>query len=227
MVVGARTIKSYGWENHYYDRIAEIRARQLKYSFWVSYVGQLGFSFFQNGGLLVAMLIFAVQWGRGDYLEEGQSVVVMALVFYIFLTSGSFVFFALVTLKGFLGTIDRMASVFEMEEFVQKRNINVAKEDALVKIEAADFTWGFKMKQQGEGAAAGPGAGAALEPEIAPVIENINIDMKPGDFLVVVGQIGSGKTSLLYSVMQEIILKKGTVSVTGSIVYVEQEPFIY
>lgn len=226
MVVGARTIKSYGWENHYYNRITELRGNQLKYGFWVTYIGQLGFSFFQNGGLLVAMLIFGIQWGRGDYLEEGQSVVVMALVFYIFLSSGSFVYFALVTLKGFLATVDRLASVFEMEEFEQKRKIDVAKEDAHVKIEGADFTWGFKVKQEGEAAKAA-GAAPALEPEMAPVVEGINLDMKPGDFVVVIGQIGSGKTSLLFSVMQETILQKGTVSVAGSIAYVEQEPFIY
>lgn len=51
--------------------------------------------------------------------------------------------------------------------------------------------------------------------------------MKPGDFLTVVGQVGSGKTSLLYSVLQETSIKNGSLSVKGSIAYVEQEPFIF
>ena len=33
--------------------------------------------------------------------------------------------------------------------------------------------------------------------------------MKKGDFMVVVGQVGSGKTSLLYSIMGETELAKG------------------
>jgi ABC-type lipoprotein export system ATPase subunit len=33
--------------------------------------------------------------------------------------------------------------------------------------------------------------------------------MKPGDFLAVVGQVGSGKTSLLQSIMQETNLVSG------------------
>ena len=60
-----------------------------------------------------------------------------------------------------------------------------------------------------------------------PVLQNININMKPGDFLTVVGQVGSGKTSLLYSVMEETKLQKGTFKIEGSIAYVEQEPFIF
>ncbi len=34
--------------------------------------------------------------------------------------------------------------------------------------------------------------------------------MKKGDFLVVVGQVGCGKTSLLYSIMGETELAKGS-----------------
>ena len=51
--------------------------------------------------------------------------------------------------------------------------------------------------------------------------------MKRGDFLAVVGQVGCGKTSLLYSIMEETGVMKGNASVIGSIAYVEQEPFIF
>ena len=33
MVVGARTLKSYGWENHYIDKIEAVRKDQLYYVF--------------------------------------------------------------------------------------------------------------------------------------------------------------------------------------------------
>lgn len=45
--------------------------------------------------------------------------------------------------------------------------------------------------------------------------------------MVVVGQVGCGKTSLLYSIMQEMEVLKGKSFVNGSVSYVEQEPFIY
>jgi hypothetical protein len=31
MVVGARTLKSYGWENHYISKVKEVRKSQLRY----------------------------------------------------------------------------------------------------------------------------------------------------------------------------------------------------
>ena len=37
----------------------------------------------------------------------------------------------------------------------------------------------------------------------------MSLEMKSGDFLVVVGQVGSGKSSLLYSIMDETVHKKG------------------
>jgi ABC-type cobalamin/Fe3+-siderophores transport system ATPase subunit len=45
--------------------------------------------------------------------------------------------------------------------------------------------------------------------------------MKSGDFLAVVGQVGCGKTSLLFSIMEETLVMKGKASVVGSIAYVE------
>ena len=45
--------------------------------------------------------------------------------------------------------------------------------------------------------------------------------------MVVVGRIGSGKTSLLYSIMDETVKKAGNHQVRGRLAYVEQEPFIF
>jgi len=60
-----------------------------------------------------------------------------------------------------------------------------------------------------------------------PNLYDLNFKMKSGDFMVVVGQVGCGKTSLLYSIMEEMETLRGKTFVNGSIAYVEQEPFIY
>ena len=38
--------------------------------------------------------------------------------------------------------------------------------------------------------------------------------------------VGSGKSSLLHSIMEQTNLVKGSLNVRGTIAYVEQEPFI-
>ena len=59
------------------------------------------------------------------------------------------------------------------------------------------------------------------------VLKNISFTLMPNDLLVVVGKIGSGKTSLLYSIMDETVKRSGTHRVRGRLAYVEQEPFIF
>ena len=60
-----------------------------------------------------------------------------------------------------------------------------------------------------------------------PVLKDINFNLMPSDLLVVVGKIGSGKTSLLYSILDETVKKGGTHQVRGRVAFVEQEPFIF
>jgi ABC-type multidrug transport system fused ATPase/permease subunit len=58
MIVGARTIKAYGWENHYLEKIKGIRKFQANYVFWQGGISFLGMSVFQNGGLIATLAIF-------------------------------------------------------------------------------------------------------------------------------------------------------------------------
>jgi len=52
-------------------------------------------------------------------------------------------------------------------------------------------------------------------------LHNIDLNLKQGDFLTIVGKVGCGKTSLLYSIMEETQLLSGDRVVNGSIAYVE------
>lgn len=47
------------------------------------------------------------------------------------------------------------------------------------------------------------------------------------DLLVIVGKIGAGKSSFLYSILDETVKTRGEHRVRGRVAYVEQEPFIF
>lgn len=53
------------------------------------------------------------------------------------------------------------------------------------------------------------------------VLRDISLTMMQGELLVVVGKIGSGKTSLLYSLMDETVKKNGKHTIRGKVAYVE------
>jgi len=100
-----------------------------------------------------------------------------------------------------------------------------------VSIDKASFSWGFKIEEKSSGDLDKSAKGADkfkvnVEKFEKEVISDISLQMKLGEHLVVVGQVGCGKSSFLFSVMGETIKTKGDVKVNGSIAYVEQEPFI-
>ena len=57
-------------------------------------------------------------------------------------------------------------------------------------------------------------------------LENINIEFKKGEFVAVVGKVGSGKTALILSLMDELVRKGGKVIHKGSFAYISQEAFL-
>ena len=70
---------------------------------------------------------------------------VMAMIFFIFAAVNSMTYYAMNTIQTFLAILFRLSSVFEMEEYEFNRNIDVEKEDVRIKMEGAEFSWGYKV----------------------------------------------------------------------------------
>ncbi|XP_043470122.1 ATP-binding cassette subfamily C member 4-like [Leptopilina heterotoma] len=58
-------------------------------------------------------------------------------------------------------------------------------------------------------------------------LKSINFTAKRGELTAVVGQVGSGKTSLFHAILKELPLITGNLHVSGRVVYVSQEPWIF
>jgi ABC-type multidrug transport system fused ATPase/permease subunit len=54
----------------------------------------------------------------------------------------------------------------------------------------------------------------------------VNLQIKRGKLVAVVGHVGSGKSSLLNGLLGELILKEGSVRVHGSVAYCDQRAWI-
>ncbi|XP_023242770.1 multidrug resistance-associated protein 4-like [Centruroides sculpturatus] len=63
--------------------------------------------------------------------------------------------------------------------------------------------------------------------KIGLTLNGIKLCVQPGELLAVIGSVGSGKTSLLMSILGEIPIISGTVSVKGKISYSSQEAWIF
>lgn len=55
---------------------------------------------------------------------------------------------------------------------------------------------------------------------------DVSFSVKQGQLVAVVGKVGSGKSSLLSALLEELNLLKGSVSMIGSVAYHQQQPWI-
>ncbi|OLY82777.1 Metal resistance protein YCF1 [Smittium mucronatum] len=81
-------------------------------------------------------------------------------------------------------------------------------EDVLVSVKNANFWWDYNPA------------------ESKPTLSNVSFSVKNGELLSVVGKVGSGKSSLLHSLLGEMSKSAGSVTIRGKIAYVPQQPWI-
>lgn len=68
--------------------------------------------------------------------------------------------------------------------------------------------------------------GVVAQQERINVFSNVNLEVKAGSLTMVVGKVGTGKTSLLHAMLGELIKTRGDVRVNGTISYASQSAFI-
>ncbi|VVC96831.1 unnamed protein product [Leptidea sinapis] len=60
-----------------------------------------------------------------------------------------------------------------------------------------------------------------------PALMNINMAIRPESLTVVVGMVGSGKSTLIHAMLKEFIPSSGTISVCGKLAYASQDPWLF
>ena len=58
-----------------------------------------------------------------------------------------------------------------------------------------------------------------------PTLEDINLTVRKGDLVGVLGRVGAGKSSLLSAIIGEMIRTEGVVRLSGTISYAPQNPW--
>lgn len=58
-------------------------------------------------------------------------------------------------------------------------------------------------------------------------LDGLNMDVKPGTIALVMGPVGSGKSSLLQTILGELPVESGELMVNGKVSYAAQEPWLF
>ena len=143
----------------------------------------------------------------------------LSMIYFVFFSVNVLTYFALTNVQNFLAILERLSTVFEMEEHSKSRkSSNIPSNDVKVHFQNCAFSWGFRVKENQKESKR---AQVMIVVEDKPIINDLDFTLKSGDLMVVVGQVGSGKTTILHSVMEETKLCSGKQEIEGTIAYVE------
>ncbi|KAL3283197.1 hypothetical protein HHI36_006347 [Cryptolaemus montrouzieri] len=62
---------------------------------------------------------------------------------------------------------------------------------------------------------------------IVDTLIDVSLELKPGSFCCIVGNVGSGKSSILHLLLKELPISSGKIRIEGMISYASQEPWLF
>ncbi|XP_046426437.1 probable multidrug resistance-associated protein lethal(2)03659 isoform X1 [Neodiprion fabricii] len=212
IISGIQAIKMYTWEKPFGDLIQKARKREIKEIRLMSYIRGITMSFIIfNTRLSLFITIVAYILMENNITAEK---VFMLTAYYNILRQTMTVYFP----QGVTQTAEVMVSVKRLQTFMRYDEAVVVKNP-----QSTD-----KSDEHGQGSIKIDNVSAKwVENSSENTLVNLNINVKPGQLVAIVGQVGSGKTSLLHTILRELPLSSGTVKVNGSVAYASQEPWLF
>ncbi|KAF1002288.1 putative ABC transporter C family member 15 [Apium graveolens] len=202
-----KTLKLQAWDSHYLQKLENLRQTEYKW-LWKSLRLQAISAFiFWGSPTFISVLTFGGCVLMGIPLTAGR--VLSALATFRMLQDPIF------NLPDLLSVIaqgkvsaDRIASYLQEEE-IQTGSIEYVSRDKTefdIEIERGKFSWDMKSTRA--------------------TLDGIQLQVKRGMKVAICGTVGSGKSSLLSSILGEVTKVSGTVKVSGTKAYVPQSPWI-
>uniref|UniRef100_H2YLX7 ABC-type glutathione-S-conjugate transporter n=1 Tax=Ciona savignyi TaxID=51511 RepID=H2YLX7_CIOSA len=204
---GIKVLKMYAWEMSFKDKVKAIRDKELDVLRTAAYLNAVGSFTWVSAPFLVSLTTFAV------YVLSDSSHILTAQKAFVSLSLFNILRFPLVMLPAVIAAIVQASvSMTRLSKFLAGDELDPDAVDhsptahgEVVEVDNATFTWGKKDE---------------------PILKNINLSVPSGSLVAVVGQVGTGKSSLISALLGDMDKVEGYVSVKGSIAYVAQQAWI-
>ncbi|KAM3380564.1 ABC transporter C family member 13 isoform X1 [Capsicum galapagoense] len=215
-----RTLKMYGWELVFASWLMKTRSEEVKYLSTRKYLDSWCVFFWATTPTLFSLFTFGLYTLIGHQLDAATVFTCVALFNNLISPLNSFPW----VINGLIDAVIssrrlcKYLSCFEKETNTENpsnclvfscSNKQIELQDVAVGIHDASCTWSSSDQK-----------------EINLVLDTVNLLIPKGLLVAVVGEVGSGKSSLLNLILEETRLINGSVYRNGSIAYVPQVAWI-
>ncbi|XP_015184428.1 PREDICTED: probable multidrug resistance-associated protein lethal(2)03659 isoform X2 [Polistes dominula] len=242
IITGIQAIKMYTWEKPFSDLIEKARKKEINVIRSTSYIRGVTMSFiiFTTRMCLFITILAYVLFGGKITAEK----VFILTAYYNILRQTMTVFFpqGITQVAEAMVSIKRLQKFMMYEEIMPEKNIDKNKNIAKKKHKKSanlnnevneDLT--NKRNSYDEQPKLNSADPIKLENAFAKwfsseneyTLQDINVHVRPGELIAIVGQVGSGKSSLLNVILKELKLSSGTLKVNGNTAYSSQEPWLF
>ncbi|XP_055908743.1 probable multidrug resistance-associated protein lethal(2)03659 [Eupeodes corollae] len=249
IIQGIQVIKMYAWEIPFGKMVAQARKKEITPIRYVSYIRGILLSFIM---FLTRVSIFTSLVGYvllGYMLTAKQAFMVTA--YYNILRTTMTVFFP----QGISQLAEALVSIKRIQKYMLYDETNVrdksldsseldddittSNQSTIVKgHDTINGNGNHREKQQqvvANGNATLSEAGVILTnlkskwnaASTEYTLDDVNLRVQPGTLVAIIGPVGSGKSSLIQTILGELTPESGTVTVNGTLSYASQEPWLF
>ncbi|XP_077370470.1 ATP-binding cassette sub-family C member 4-like isoform X2 [Festucalex cinctus] len=207
VVSGIRIIKMYAWETPFSALVTESRRKEINEIMKSSYLRGLNMASFFASSKIVVFVTFAVYVALGNTISASRVFVTVSLYGTIKLTVTLFFPLAVEKLSETIVSIRRIKNFLLLDEMNRRKLTLEEKNPNTIEMTRLTCYWDKFLD--------------------SPSLQNISLAVKSHQLLAVIGPVGSGKSSLLSTILGELSHDSGTMTVRGQVNYASQQPWVF
>lgn len=185
-----KMIKAYSWENHFVEKITGVRKLEISKMRVLNVLYSCNLFYFWALPSLVVVVVFAYYTVvMGEDISASKAFITLTTLLLL-----------QIPLIGIPIVASQMVQLIvshkRVHELIDAKAYKQVAIGEKVSFKNCNFSYGDKQ-----------------------ILKKINLDINPGEFIAIIGPVGSGKSSLLLSIMGETALTSGTLEVNPNIAY--------
>ena len=228
-VSGIQSVKYNTWEGVILGIIDKIRLKEKIITFFFILIRSSG------DGIVFLLPLFSSLISIVLYQKVFEEVLTLGEIFFIISIYNiimhplSTLFWGLDCFFNALVSIQRIDDIFkypdEIENSVIKEN-DINLDIGEVIIENGEFAYDEKKWKEFHFKINNKKNTKIPDFKINSILKDFNFEIKKGEFISIIGKVGSGKSSILKSLVGLLFKKKGKIRKNGKLAYVSQNPFL-